>query len=150
MTRHLLFVGFGMGDAHFHEIVHDVRRALPERGHRFGTVVTLSDDQVTRRLWENDLDFVHIDSPRQLEIFLDAMLAYGATSNSYLLADGYESALDGAELEVRRALMAVTESVSARGRNGKSWPVVARMLEELGFGSETPARSWSALPDRLE
>ncbi|CAH0123307.1 SIR2 family protein [Microbacterium sp. Bi121] len=139
MTRHLLFVGFGMGDAHFHEIVHDVRRALPERGHRFGTVVTLSDDQVTRRLWENDLDFVHIDSPRQLEIFLDAMLAYGATSNSYLLADGYESALDGAELEVRRALMAVTESVSARGRNGKSWPVVARMLEELGFGSETPA-----------
>lgn len=113
MTRHLLFVGFGMGDAHFHEIVHDVRRALPDRDSQFGTVLTLSDDEVTRRLWSKDLKFVKLDSPRMLELFLDAMLAYGATSNSYLLAEGYETALDDADLEVRRALESLRATVGA-------------------------------------
>ncbi len=149
MTRHLLFVGFGMGDAHFHEIVHDVRRALPDRDSQFGTVLTLSDDEVTRRLWGKDLEFVTFDSPRMLEIFLDAMLAYGATSNSYLLADGYETALNDADLEVRRALEAMLASMSKGGRRSRSWPVVERMLDQLGNGAWAPKRSWGALPDGL-
>lgn len=32
MTRHVLFVGFGMRDDHFHEIIHDVRRAMVNSG----------------------------------------------------------------------------------------------------------------------
>ncbi len=150
MTRHLLFVGFGMGDAHFHEIVHDVRRALPDRDSQFGTVLTLSDDEVTRRLWGNDLEFVTFDSPRMLEIFLDAMLAYGATSNSYLLAKGYETALDDADLEVRRALERVLATVSTAGRRSRSWPVVERMLDDLGDGVRAPGKSWGELPEGLE
>ncbi|WCI09657.1 SIR2 family protein [Arthrobacter sp. OVS8] len=31
ITHHLLFVGFGLADDHFHEILHDVRRALPTK-----------------------------------------------------------------------------------------------------------------------
>lgn len=150
MTRHLLFVGFGMGDAHFHEIVHDVRRALPDRDSQFGTVLTLSDDKVTRRLWGKDLEFVTFDSPRMLEMFLDAMLAYGATSNSYLLAEGYESALNDADLEVRRAVENMLAIVSPDGRKSRSWPVVERMLDVLGSSKRAPNRSWGSLPAGLE
>lgn len=44
LTHHLLFVGFGLTDDHFHEIVHDVRRALPNNAsnnHQMGTVLSL-------------------------------------------------------------------------------------------------------------
>lgn len=84
-----------------------------------------------------------------LEIFLDAMLAYGATSNSYLLAEGYEATLDDADLEVRRALESLMDAVSDDGRNSRSWPVVERMLDDLGYGETAPRRSWSELPARL-
>ncbi|WP_143347924.1 SIR2 family NAD-dependent protein deacylase, partial [Enterococcus faecalis] len=44
-TRHLLFVGFGLTDDHFHEIVHDVRRAFPASGNGpLATALTLFAD----------------------------------------------------------------------------------------------------------
>lgn len=149
MTRHLLFVGFGMGDPHFHEIVHDVRRALPEKKRHFGTVLTLTADEVTKRLWNDDLDFIALETPRKLEIFLDAMLAYGSTSNSYLLGSGYESALSTADLSLRDALTHVAE-VGAGARDSSAWPVVERMLRELGHEQFAPTRSWGALPAELD
>ncbi|WP_207346453.1 SIR2 family protein [Arthrobacter sp. E3] len=56
LTHHLLFIGFGLADDHFHEIIFDVRQALPEtRNHEFGTVLALQDDPLQRHLWKSPL-----------------------------------------------------------------------------------------------
>ena len=136
MTRHLLFVGFGVKDPHFHEIVHDVRRAIPEKDQPFGTVLTLNKDRVMHVLWDRDLRFVLLPSPRVLEIFLDAVLAYGATSHSYLLAKGYLSTLSRADQAVATALSTMVASVPPGAREGTAWSAVAGMLARFGWDGE--------------
>lgn len=149
MTRHLLFVGFSVKDPHFHEIVHDVRRALPEGRNRFGTVLTIDDDPVKTRLWKQDLDFMRFTDGRQLEIFLDAVLAYGASSHSYLLARDYGSALDPDVRTIAHALQKMAHSIPERARSGAVWNVVSEMLTELGWQAESSRSSWRALPKGL-
>ena len=140
MTRRLLFVGFGMTDAHFHEIVHDVRRALPAATHNFGTVLVLHDDPVTQRLWEGDLEFVVLDSPRKLDIFLDAVMAFAADSHSYLLAKGYESTLPDADSRLASAIQTMLGSVDDVTRESVAWPILEQALSDLGWDGPKTAR----------
>jgi hypothetical protein len=60
ITHHLLFVGFGLADDHFHEIIHDVRRALPaqESGGRFGSALMLKRDAMQEKLWGKHLNLI--------------------------------------------------------------------------------------------
>ncbi len=142
MTRHLLFVGFGLSDDHFHEIVHDVRRAMagqPDAG-PVGTALTLHDDPLNRALWQKDLHFVAmpedesvIACARSLEIFLDALLAFASRSQSYLLAKGYEDGLDEPELELRRTLLALHASWTEEVRSSEAGGKVQELLTELGL-----------------
>lgn len=150
MTRHLLFVGFGVKDPHFHEIVHDVRRAIPDRGVPFGTVITLSNDEVLRALWKHDLEFVHLPNARILDIFLDAVLAYGASSHSYLLAEGYLSTLSPEDQVVANALNQMIANVPEGSRTGATWAVIETMLHSLGWMRDSSRRSWAALPEGLD
>lgn len=141
MTRRLLFVGFGMSDPHFHEIVHDVRRALPESTHDFGTVLTLSDDPVTRRLWEGDLEFLVFDEPRILDIFLDAVLAHSADSHSYLVASGFRSALPPADAALADALREFLTSLPDRACESSAWATIEAALRSVGWdGSNVSQR----------
>ena len=60
MTRHMLFVGYGLRDEDFHELVHEVRSALghaPTAREKRGTVLALFDDKARSDLWD---DFVEI------------------------------------------------------------------------------------------
>ncbi|MBY6059850.1 SIR2 family protein [Microbacterium esteraromaticum] len=150
MTRHLLFVGFGVKDPHFHEIVHDVRRAIPDKGVPFGTVITLSDDEVLRALWKHDLEFVHLPNARILDIFLDAVLAYGASSHAYLLSKGYLSTLSPEDRVVANALNEMIVAVPESLHMGATWAVVEKMLHGLGWMAEASKRSWPALPEGLD
>ncbi|GAA1145672.1 SIR2 family protein [Microbacterium natoriense] len=132
MTRRLLFAGFGVQDPHFHEIIHDVRRALPDRNEPFGTVLTLDDSPTTRRLWEDELEFVVLPSPRLHDIFLDAMLAHAASTHSYLLASGYVETLGSEDTELRHALLAFEASVPAHAKKSSAWPIIETQLRDLG------------------
>lgn len=133
MTRRLLFVGFGMSDSHFHEIVHDVRRALPSSTHDFGTVLTLRDDPVTQRLWERDLEFVTFESARLLDVFLDAVMAFAADSHSYLLARGYASTLGPADARIADRVRALVNSLDDTATQSPAWPILRQALQELGW-----------------
>ena len=124
----------GVTDPHFHEIVHDVRRAVPDRPGTFGTVITLKNSPVMQRLWEGDLDFVPISAPRMLDIFLDALMAHAATTHSYLLADGYASALPEADAALRTALLDSVKRLPATAQNAAAWPVISSTLRALGLG----------------
>jgi hypothetical protein len=137
-------------DPHFHEIVHDVRRAIPVREKPFGTVLTLNDDHFMSTLWSKDLDFVPLPDARMVEIFLDAVLAFGASSTSYRLADDYFSALSAADREVSTALKQMIGSIPESAQAGSSWPAVESSLRRLGWKSESSQSSWGGLPEGLE
>ncbi|WP_230672557.1 SIR2 family protein [Rathayibacter sp. Leaf248] len=143
-TRHLLFVGFGLTDDHFHEIVHDVRRAFPSSGSGdLATALTLFEDPLDERLWQGRLRLVPMlreefdrsrvaEAARLLEIFLDALGAFATDAHSYLLADGHESALSPAELRLRERLASLLREVSEEERATGAWAEVAAMGRRLG------------------
>jgi hypothetical protein len=150
MTRRLLFTGFGVNDPHFHEIVHDVRRALPAAGGPFGTVLTVKDVPTTQRLWQGDLEFVVLSNPRMHDIFLDALLAHAASTHSYLLASGYAEALPPADAALRAALLAFAADVPDEAKSSSVWPVIANSLLELGDSTVADLDSAAIVPTRVE
>jgi hypothetical protein len=113
LTHHLLIVGFGLADDHFHEIVHDVRRALPaevSKKHQMGTVLSLFHEPLQKLVWEGKLEILPMSgnapaagtekavvqadvaaAGRELELFLDMMMSHATDNHSYLLAPAYTS-----------------------------------------------------------
>jgi len=142
ITHHLLFVGFGLADDHFHQIIHDVRRALPEtfEGTEFATALTMRQDSLAETLWQSQLKLVPMGladgaiptAGRRLEIFLDALLAYATDSHSYLLHNDFESSLEVDEQALRRKVLAFTATIGSQERAVPAWAVIERMLESLG------------------
>lgn len=143
MTRRLLFAGFGVSDPHFHEIVHDVRRSLPDRSEPFGTVLTMTDSPTTRKLWHGDLEFIVLPSPRLHDIFLDALLAHAASTHSYLMASGYAAALPPADAALREALLGFLSTIPELARESNAWTLIAEQLSALGAPSATLPSSFS-------
>jgi hypothetical protein len=150
LTHHLLFVGFGLADDHFHEIVHDVRRALPDdasKNHQMGTVLSLFHEPLQQLVWAGKLDILPmagapapdadghaavVTAGRELEIFLDMMAAYATDKHSYLLAPAYNQGLADDELDLRRQLLALAGQKRSAG-TAEVWGVLDKALGELGF-----------------
>lgn len=150
ITHHLLFVGFGLGDDHFYEIVHDVRRAIPaaSAGSNMGTALSLRKDPLQERAWRNKLTVLPMtDSTdegnweeaaagRQLEIFLDATIAYGTQRHRYLLAEKFGEGLSDDDRELREDLLSVIQKHDASNQ-GSIWATVRESLEGFGLDSGT-------------
>lgn len=154
LTHHLLFVGFGLADDHFHEIVHDVRRALPtdvSQRHQMGTVLSLFHEPLQKLVWEGKLDILPMSvgaldpdldreaaqnavsaAGRELEIFLDMMIAYATDNHSYLLAPAYDRGLTNGEDELRQRLMALADHERS-AETAEVWGVIDAALRELGL-----------------
>lgn len=153
LTHHLLFVGFGLADDHFHEIVHDVRRALPSaasKNHQLGTVLSLFHEPLQKLVWTGKLDILPMSGApvpgatpadvhtalstagRELEIFLDMMAAHATDNHSYLLAPAYNQGLADDELDLRRQLLALAGQKRSAS-TAEVWSVLDKALRELGF-----------------
>ncbi|WP_159803055.1 SIR2 family protein [Arthrobacter zhaoguopingii] len=147
ITHHLLFVGFGLTDDHFHEIVHDVRRALPElssKSHDVATAITLFEDPLDEYAWKDKLALLPLtqgrdvaQAARLLEIFLDMVLAYATDSHSYLLADNYREALTDTEASIRQKLLALSGDLTPEERASSEGVRVVALLDALG-ASKSP------------
>jgi hypothetical protein len=143
MTHHLLFVGFGLADDHFHEIVHAVHRALPEGGKReLGTAIMVAADGLHAKAWEGRLAMVRMTpdpvakadfgvGARRLEIFLDAMMAHTTQEHTYLLAEKYGDSLASQDRELREDLLTLVAKHG--GSDSPAWAVVRTALEGLGL-----------------
>ncbi|MCC3291765.1 SIR2 family protein [Arthrobacter sp. zg-Y1110] len=140
MTQHILFVGFGLADDHFHEILHDVKRALPPepRGKDgSATALMLSADPLDRRM-VSQLNLVPMNEEsgtaagRTLEIFLDLLVALSTDSHSYLLAEGYEGALTESERSLRETLLDLTKRLTDDEAQSSGGVRLQEMLAELG------------------
>ena len=148
ITRHMLFVGFSLTDDNFQRIVDDVRKAIYEPAHDgrhepaapFGTALLMRRDALLMELWRRDLEFVSLsgnsdvspDATRQLEIFLDYLLAEATHGTVPLLDDAYEGILTEDELDVKRLLQEMQSKAPDRIRNSSAWRPVATFLASLG------------------
>lgn len=154
LTHHLLFVGFGLADDHFHEIVHDVRRALPvevSKKHQMGTVLSLFHEPLQKLVWKEKLEILPMAgnppapgsgeedtqaavaaAGRELEIFLDMMMAYATDSHSYLLAPAYTRGLSKEENQLRQQLLTLAKQSRAEA-TAEVWDVLHTALLTLGY-----------------
>lgn len=156
ITHHLMFVGFGLKDDHFHEIIHDVRRAMPQSadgGDFFATALTMAENPLHKAVWDGKLKLVPMSkksdaggiptSARILEIFLDALLAFSTDSHSYLLAEEYEHALSDPEKVLRQDLLQFYWMRKDSELQTGPWKIVAQALRDLGLadGTDVAARA---------
>lgn len=159
ITHHLLFVGFGLKDDHFHEIIHDVRRAMPQNaqvGNSFATALTLAENPLHSALWDGKLKLIPMSkksddegiptSARTLEIFLDALLAFSTDSHSYLLAEEYEHALSDPEKVLRQDLLQFYWMRKQNELQTGPWRVIAQALQDLGLADETDTATRAICP----
>lgn len=132
LTRAMLFVGFSLTDDNFSRIVHDVRAArgtaFDDEAHEpFGTALTLSERTLFQDLWEGDVDFVCLGSPRRVDIFLDYVVSLASEPGSYLLNPAFRALLSDDEARVADLLR---EAASAVG--SPQTPALDRVREALG------------------
>lgn len=116
MMRKMVFVGYSLSDEDFHDLLDEVRAARGDNATDVGrgTVLTLRDDDLERRLWEQDLDTVPVvmgeeykdDLPgaaRQLELFLDLVGYLATTSAAFFLDESYADPTESESSWLRRS-----------------------------------------------
>lgn len=115
VTKRLVFIGFGLGDDHFHQILHDVREVSPESIARRAIALTLADDSLEQKAWKDKITLQpmtpHGTDPvtagRTLEIFLDYLLMLSTDSREYLLDPAFESQLTGPERKLKELITSI-------------------------------------------
>lgn len=132
MTKHLLFVGFGLADDHFHDLVHEVGKSWPDQG-AFGTALVLGESLGHRAVWGDRINFVTFTeepigvAARALEIFLDVLGAYATLSEEFVLDERYDSEISPAEREAKEHLLAFLR----QQKSGMEGTVIGRELTAL-------------------
>lgn len=143
MMRKMVFVGYSLSDEDFHELLEEVRAARGENtsGVGRGTVLTLQDDALVRKLWQQDLDTVPVvtegeftnDLPRaarQLELFLDLVGFHATTSAGFFLDESY-AGLAASEHELLEPLQELV-ALTAKAEPHSVGSQVRRFLDSLG------------------
>jgi hypothetical protein len=145
MMRHMVFVGYGMKDEDFHELIHEVRRAQGDAVVQgpIGTVLTLKEDPLNSELWMKDLyvlpmtvDSDDKDAARQLEIFLDLVGYLSTTSAAFFLDETYDAVLTKEERKLRAELSNLLSTVKGADTETVAGKVLRFLEEELGADPE--------------
>jgi hypothetical protein len=142
VTKHLLFVGFGLTDEHFHAVMHDARRALQGADGRvaqvFGTALLLDRQPAAELVWKDSLVLLpvgggdHDDPGRRLEILLDWLANESDQGWQHVLDDTFASTLDEGLLALR-GLLQQLEGLQEPLSQGGAWPAVATLLQHFGW-----------------
>jgi len=94
ITRHMLFVGFGLKDDNFHRIVDPERRAADRGDHAqpriLGTALLVGDQPLVQELWRDELSVVSLSdqqkqAARDFEVLLDDLAIETNLSTNHLL-----------------------------------------------------------------
>jgi len=148
MTTEMMFVGFSMTDDNLHRIIDQCRKVLDTgEGIKFkmGTVLSLVENKVFRRLWDQDFNVISFgkswsDNPAwKHDCFLDCLvsgIAVKKARSSFLLNPKYTNLLSREECQIVEALAAVAKlRADASIRSSPCWQHVASMLQQLGLPS---------------
>ena len=141
-TKHMLFVGYGLGDEDFHEVVYDVRSAFPNKmvKRRIGTALIPKDDPIKRELWDDTLDIVSMrpanhdidEAVRDLERFIDLIGMLASDRSAFLLESRYYGMLTDGEKLLAEKLGDLVESASGYSDDDSAWREVRQLLRRLG------------------
>lgn len=148
-TRHMVFVGYGLRDDDFHELVYEVRSAFPSGkfATELGTAVALFDGPVQSELWSDMLSVVPMrpalngrapsneevaDAGRDAARLLDLIGMLASLRSSFLLDWHFEGARTIEENKAWREMEAVVELVRRTSTEGPGWDEVRTLLSNLG------------------
>ncbi|MEO7586460.1 MAG: SIR2 family protein [Arachnia sp.] len=153
MTKHLLFVGFGLADDHFHEIVHEVRSIRPTPPGsdtdqaRGGTALVLGDGLIHKAVWGKDFTIVpftqHGDETnpavagRSLEIFLDVMVCLSGSDEPFTLDPRFQGIINRHDLDAAKEMRTLHARLTKMGRD-QTGPArrLLKLLVELGHSPQ--------------
>lgn len=115
VTKRLVFIGFGLGDDHFHQILHDVRAVSPKAIAQNALALTLSENALESKIWKDKIALLPmtpagtspIDAGRILEIFLDLLLMHSTDSREYLLDPAFASQLTEPEERLKELVSSI-------------------------------------------
>lgn len=132
LTRHLLFVGFSLGDDNFHRIADAVSKASMEGC--FGTALMTSSRGTLQELWEPRVRIALLGERayRRLEQFLDRLVHLTASTGRHLLDPAFDALLDESDRRLQALLERLVRDADAEVRASDAWPAVQEMLRSLG------------------
>ena len=147
-TRHMLFVGYGLRDEDFHELVYEVKSAFPDgKIDKLGTTVALFDDPLQVELWSAILDVIPMrpspvgrapsaeeisDSARDAERFLDLIGMLASSRSAFLLDSHYQGVKSDEEKHAFVALEHIINEARSHKESETGWGQVRKLLRELG------------------
>ena len=147
-TRHMLFVGYGLRDEDFHELVYEVKSAFPDgKMSKLGTTIALFDDPLQVELWSPILEVVPMrpsrngimpspedvaDAARDAERFLDLIGMLASSRSAFLLDSNYEGVKSADEKNAFVALEHIIREAQSHDEKETGWGQVRKLLRELG------------------
>lgn len=157
LMRHMLFVGYGLRDEDFHELVHEVRAARSSSTDLdlMGTVLALFDDQARADLWQDSVDILPMrprpaippgipdeererrfqsqfqTAVRDLERFLDLLGMLSVDTTKFVLDPTWNSQADSSLAAAAGPLIA---ALRERGQDDDddTWRQLRQVLRGLG------------------
>jgi hypothetical protein len=148
VTKHLLFVGYSLGDEDFHQLVYEIRTAVGDwtDGRYLGTVLTIEDWPLAT-LWNDLLDVRRIgdsdlgSSARRLQIILDRVAHLATPHDAYLLDKSFENLLESAEKDIAASLgelQQLVHRILTDAPEQSTALAVQRMLAKFGAPEASP------------
>ena len=145
LTTQVLFCGFSMTDDNVHRTIDQCRKVLYRDGKatgKMGSILTMVDNAMFRRLWDDDFHIVSFgsawpDNPAWFhDCFVDCLAAAIAerhASDAILLNPRFKHLLTDAEAQLKETIesLIALHSDSAMGDSSKA--KIASVLETFGF-----------------
>jgi hypothetical protein len=141
LTRHMLFIGYSLSDEDFHEVVFEVRSAFAFEPsiEKFGTVLTLIEDELNSELWSEDLRIVSMgnrnssltEAARDLERFMDLVGMLSSDRAAFILDDNYAAMRSESEVGASEALKPLLRIAQGMPEDG-GWSEIKDLLRKLG------------------
>eukprot|EP01126_Amoeba_proteus_P024205 TRINITY_DN2440_c0_g1_i14.p1 TRINITY_DN2440_c0_g1~~TRINITY_DN2440_c0_g1_i14.p1 ORF type:complete len:336 (+),score=59.02 TRINITY_DN2440_c0_g1_i14:971-1978(+) len=108
----------------------------------FGTQLSLSENSITKMLWNQEVDVVAIDEDEQLsrkqqartlEIFIDYMLSLSTTTTEFLMNPQYDAILQDNQRSLRDYLHKVTKEIPDDAKKSPEYLLFKKFLLEIGW-----------------
>ncbi len=158
LTRHMIFVGYGLRDEDFHELMYEVRSAFPDRkpDKRLGTVLSLIEDPLQAELWGDTVEVIAFHPPLahnataddraramalaipELQKFLDLVGLHATEASSFVLDRTYSTMLTEDE---EAFATAIHQLLASRPQHGGLWGDLRSMLQRFGLPSHGEEQS---------
>ena len=143
----LLFIGFSMTDENLHTIIDQVRKVTYEDGRprcRVGSVFTLVENPMFRKLWQDDFNVVSCadawDAPLPPDWVHDCLLdhisdglATRRAADEFVLNERFASLLTREQRLMKEALVPLSNLYQDKAVRGtQSWDTIAELLSWFG------------------